>query len=173
MREAGWQRPPPFWSASAALTADPGRRARRALEAAASKQLAGDPQAALTLLATAAAGPLDELDRAMLQRLHGQILLDLRRAAEALPQLVDAARRLEPIDPGLARDTHLEAMRAASVAARLGPGMLEAAKAARTAPPRPGGPRPVDLLLDGLAVRFTDGYAASAPALKTRAHRAL
>ena len=155
-----------FLDRAAALTADPGRRARRALEAAANKLLAGDPRGAEALLATAAAGPLDEVDRAMLQRLHGQILLDLRRAAEALPHLVGAARRLEPIDPGLARDTHLEAVRAASVAARLGPGMLDAARAARTAPPRPGGPRPVDLLLDGLAVRFTDGYAASAPALK-------
>jgi DNA-binding CsgD family transcriptional regulator len=102
----------------------------------------------------------------MLQRLHGHILIDLRRAAEALPLLVDAASRLEPIDQGLARDTHLEALRAASVAARLGPGLLDAAKAARHARPRPKGPRPVDLLLDGLAVRFTDGYSASAPALK-------
>ncbi len=155
-----------FLERAAALTADPRRRAQRALEAAANKLLAGDPQSALTLLAMATAGPLDEVDRAMLQRLHGQIFLDLRRAAEALPHLVGAARRLEPIDPGLARDTHLEAVRAASVAARLGPGMLDAARAARSAPPRPGGPRPVDLLLDGLAVRFTDGYAASAPALK-------
>jgi hypothetical protein len=35
------------------LSASPGRRARRALEAAAIKQLAGEPQSALTLLATA------------------------------------------------------------------------------------------------------------------------
>ena len=155
-----------FLERAAALTAEPGRRARRALEAAATKQLAGDHHSALTLLATASAGPLDEFDLAMLQRLHGQILLDLRRAADALPLLVDAATRLEPIDPGLARDTHLEAIRAAGVAARLGPGMLEAAKAARAAPPRPGEPRAVDVLLDGLAIRFTDGYAASAPVLK-------
>jgi DNA-binding CsgD family transcriptional regulator len=155
-----------FLERAAALTADPARSARRALEAAAAKQLAGDPRSALTLLATAGAGPLDEFDRSSLRRLHGQILLDLRRAAEALPQLLDAARRLGPIDPGLARDTHMEAVRAASVAGRLGPGMLDAATAARSAPPRPGEQRPVDLLLDGLAVRFTDGYAASAPALK-------
>ena len=155
-----------FLERAATLTADPERRAQRALEAAAAKQLAGEPQSALTLLATASAGPLDEVDRAMLRRLRGQTLLDLRRAAEALPLLVDAARRLAPTDPGLARDTHLEAVRAASVAGRLGPGMSEAANAARTAPPRPGGPQAVDLLLDGLAVRFTDGYIASAPALK-------
>src|SRR5262249_37949956 len=92
-----------FLERAAALTTEPGWRARPGLEAAATKQLAGDGQSALTLLATANAGPLDEVDRATLQRLHGQILLDLRRAAEALPLLGDAARRLEPIDPGLAR----------------------------------------------------------------------
>jgi DNA-binding CsgD family transcriptional regulator len=155
-----------FLERAAALTADPGLRARRALEGAGTKHLAGDPQPALRLLTAAGAGPLDEVDRAMLRRLHGHILLDLRRAAEALPVLVDAAKQLEPIDPGLARDTHLEAVRAASVAARLGPAVLDVARAARTAPPRPEGPRPVDLLLDGLAVRFTDGYVASAPPLK-------
>jgi DNA-binding CsgD family transcriptional regulator len=155
-----------FLERAAALTGDPAHRARRALEAAAAKRLAGDPQSAEALLATAASGALDEIDRATLDRLHGQVLLDLRRGADALPHLVDAARRLEPIDSGLARDTHLEAIRAALYAGRLGPGTLGAARAARTAPPPPGDPRPVDLLLDGLAVRFTDGYAASAPALR-------
>jgi DNA-binding CsgD family transcriptional regulator len=120
----------------------------------------------LTLLASAAAGPLGELEAAMRERLHGRILLDLSRSAEALPHLVDAARRLEPIDAGLARDTHLEALRAALYAGRFGPGTLDAAKAARAAPPRPGRPHAGDLLLDGLAVRFTEGYATSAPALK-------
>jgi hypothetical protein len=126
-----------FLERSAAFTPDPGCRARRALEAAASKQLAGAPHAALTLLATASAGPLDELGRARLQRLRGQISLDLRRAADALPLLLDAAGRLEPIDPAVAQDAYLEALRAASVAGRLGPGMRDAAKAARRVPPRP------------------------------------
>ena len=155
-----------FLERAAALTADRGHRARRALVAAANKQRAGEPQSAEALLAIAGTGPLDALDRAMLKRLHGQVLLDLRRAAEALPHLGEAARRLESIDPGLARDTHLEAVRAAIYAGRLGPGVLDAARAARAAPPRPDGPHPGDLLLDGLAVRFTDGYAASAPALR-------
>jgi hypothetical protein len=83
-----------------------------------------------------------------------------------VPLLLDAARRLESLNPGRARETYLEALRAASVAGRLGEGMLAAARAARNAPPRPGAPHAVDLLLDGLAVRFTDGYAASAAALK-------
>lgn len=155
-----------FLERAAALTPEPGRRARRALKAAGAEQLAGAPEAALTLLATAATGPLDELDHAELQRLHGQIALDLRRGGEAVPLLLDAARRLESLDPGRARETYLEALRAASIGGRLGSGVVAAARAARAAPPPAGAPRPVDLLLDGLAVRFTDGYAASSSSLK-------
>jgi DNA-binding CsgD family transcriptional regulator/tetratricopeptide (TPR) repeat protein len=155
-----------FLERAAALTPDPGRCARRALAAARYKQLAGAPQEALTLLGTAAAGPLGDFDRAMLQRLHGQIALDLRRGGDAVPLLLDAARQLEPLDPALARETYLEALRAASIAGRLGGGVLEAAEAARRAPSPEGMPRAADLLLEGLAVRFTDGYAVGAPLLK-------
>ena len=155
-----------FLERAAALTLEPGARARRALEAAGAKQLAGAPEEALSLLSAAADGPLEELDDVMLQRLHGQIALDLRRAGDAVPLLLDAARRLEALDPGLARDTYAEALRAASVAGRLGGGMLAAATAVRNAPPRPGPPRALDLMLDGMAIRFTEGYAASADALR-------
>jgi DNA-binding CsgD family transcriptional regulator/tetratricopeptide (TPR) repeat protein len=155
-----------FLERAAALTPDPGQRARRALYAARAKLLAGAPREALTLLATAAAGPLGDFDRAMLQRLHGQVALDLRRGGDAVPLLVDAARQLEPLDPDRARAAYLEALRAASIAGRLGGGVRVAAEAARQAPPSPGVPRAIDLLLEGLAVRFTDGYAAGAPALK-------
>ena len=47
-------------------------------------------------------------------------------------------------------------------------GMREAAEAARAAPAAPDPPRVVDVLLDGLALRLTEGYAAAAPTL-TRA----
>jgi DNA-binding CsgD family transcriptional regulator len=47
-------------------------------------------------------------------------------------------------------------------------GVLEAAEAARAAPPGPEPPRAVDVLLDAFALRVTDGYAAAAPML-TRA----
>jgi DNA-binding CsgD family transcriptional regulator len=154
-----------FLERAAALTPDPGRRARRALYAARAKLLAGAPHEALTLLATAAVSPLGDFDRAMLQRLHGQIALDTRRGGDAVPLLVDAAKQLEPLDPARARETYLEALRAASIAGRLGDVRI-AAEAARQAPPPQGVPRAIDLLLEGLALRFTDGYAASAPALK-------
>lgn len=161
-----------FLERSSALTPEPGQRARRALRAASVQQLAGAPEAALTLLAAAAPGPLDELERVELQRLHGEIALDLRRVGEAVPLLLDAAKRLQSLDPGLARETYLEALRAASVGGRLGSGLATAAAAARAAPPPASAPRPVDLLLDGLAVRFTEGYAASVSSLR-RALRAV
>lgn len=47
-------------------------------------------------------------------------------------------------------------------------GAAGGAAAARAAPPAPDPPRAVDVLLDGFALRLTDGYAAAAPAL-TRA----
>ena len=154
-----------FLERSAALTPNPARRARRALEAAAAKHLAGASQEALRLLDSAGAGPLDPLDRARLKLLHGEIV-DLRRTPDALPLLLDAARQLEPLDVSLSRDAYLAALRAATVAGRLGPGVTEVARAALEAPRGPGEPRAVDRLVDGLALRFTDGYAAGAPALR-------
>jgi ATP/maltotriose-dependent transcriptional regulator MalT len=44
--------------------------------------------------------------------------------------------------------------------------MRDAATAARTAPAAPGPQHAADVLLDGLAVRFTDGICAGAPMLK-------
>ncbi len=156
-----------FLERSAALTPDPSSRAQRALEAAESKVLAGAPEGALTLLARAAAGPLDDVApcqaaSACTARSHWICGAPQTRCR----CLLDAAKQLEPLDVPLARDAYLEALRAASVAGRLGPGTLDVARAALAAPRAPGEPRAVDLLVDGLAVRFTDGYAASAPALK-------
>ena len=110
-----------FLERSAALTPDPARRAHRALEAAASKHLAGASQEALRLLASAAAGPVDPLDRARLKLLHGEIV-DLRRTPDALPLLLDAARQLEPLDVPLSRDAYLAALRAATRRRQARPG---------------------------------------------------
>jgi hypothetical protein len=68
----------------------------------------------------------------------------------------------------LARETYLEALAAAIFAGRLGSarGVLEVAEAARAAPPAPRSARAIDLLLDGLTSRFTDGYAAGVPPLR-------
>jgi DNA-binding CsgD family transcriptional regulator len=155
-----------FLDRAAALTPDRARRAQRALAAAQAKYLAGSPEAALTLLASATSAPMDPLEVAMAQRLHGRIALHVSGSGEAAPLLFDAAERFDPLDPGLAREAHLEALHAAAVAGRLGMGMRDAATMARTAPPAPRPQRASDVLLDGLAVRFTDGIRAGAPILK-------
>ena len=111
---------------------------------------------------------MDELQRARLARLRAQIVFARRRGSDAPALLLDAAKRLEALDAGLARETYLEALGAAVFAGRLGGrcGVREVAEAARAAPPGPEPRRPIDLLLDGVATRFTEGYGAGVPALR-------
>ena len=92
-----------FLERAAELTPDPRRRAQRALGAARRKRLAGLPEAAAMLLATAEQGPLNDLDRALALRLRGQIALDLSRGDEGLALLLDAARRAMRARRGRAR----------------------------------------------------------------------
>ena len=156
-----------FFERAATLSPDPARRARRALAAAEAKQLAGAPEAASTLVAIAADGPLDALEQARALRLKGEIGLDLRHGRETVPFLLDAARRLEPLNPELARNTYLQALQSASVGGRFATDVLRyAAESAGGAPQPQGAPRPIDLLVAALAVRFTDGYVASAELVK-------
>jgi DNA-binding CsgD family transcriptional regulator len=158
-----------FLARAAELTPDPAERGRRALAAAQAKFDAAASDAALELLATAELAPLDELGRARLERLRAEIAFARTRGSDAPALLLGAARRLDPLDAAMARETHLEAMAAAMFAGRLGesPGVREAAQAAQTAPAAPQPPRAIDLLLDGLATRFTEGYAAGVPPLRT------
>jgi DNA-binding CsgD family transcriptional regulator len=157
-----------FHERAAELTPDPAARGARALAAAQAKFESAAPSAALELLALAELCPLDELDRARLERLRAEIVFARTRGREAPGLLLEAARRLDPLDAAMARETYLEAMVAAMYAGRLGdgPGVREAAEAARAGPPAPDPPRPVDLLVDGLATRFTEGYAAGVPPLR-------
>jgi len=156
-----------FLERAALLTPDADRRARRLLAAARAKRDAGALDAALELLVVVEAGPLDARSAAEVEHLRGQIALVQRRGREAGRLLLSAARRLEPLDAPLARETHLEALGAAVWAGDLGsPGAPRAAPAPPPpAPPRPRPPRPVDVLLDGLALRLTEGYAVAAPTL--------
>lgn len=72
------------------------------------------------------------------------------------------------LDDAQSRETYLEAVGAAMFGGRLCPhgGIQLTAAAARAAPPGPKPARPVDLLLDGITIRATDGHAASLPALR-------
>ncbi|MDX6490637.1 MAG: hypothetical protein QOD43_882, partial [Gaiellaceae bacterium] len=157
-----------FLERAAMLTPEPTRRAQRLLAAARVKRDAGALDAALGLLVAVDAGPLDALLSAEVEHLRGQIALEQQRGADAPRLLLGAARRLEPLNGDLARETHLESLIAAIWAADLDSpgGMLAAAEAARAAPLGPEPPRAVDVLLDGLALRLTEGYAAAAPTLR-------
>ena len=156
-----------FLERSAALTLDPVRRAERALAAAQATYQAGAFDATLGLLATAEAGPPDQLRRARADLLRGQIAFASSRGSDAPPLLLKAARQFEPLDSRLARETYLDALAAATFAGRLalGGGMREVAEAARMAPP-PGPARGPDLLLDGISLVICEGYPAGAPVLR-------
>jgi DNA-binding CsgD family transcriptional regulator/tetratricopeptide (TPR) repeat protein len=155
-----------FLERSAALTIDPAHRARRALAAAQAKQQAGALDSALGLLAMAQAGPLDELQRARGNLLRAQIAFASSHGRDAPPLMLSAAKQLEALDVGLARKTYLEAFTAALFVGRLSPAVGDVARAVRMAPAPPAPARAPDLLLDGVALLVTEGYAAGTPALR-------
>jgi DNA-binding CsgD family transcriptional regulator len=155
-----------FLSRAAELTPEAGRQAARRLAAAQANLAAGAPSPALALVKQAAPSLPGPLERAMAQRLTGAIRVALGQGHGTLPVLLEAARALLPLDLRLGRDTLLEAMEAAVFFRR--PGSLEepreVALAARAAPPVPDSEQTAaDLLLDGFAARFTDGYEAAVP----------
>ena len=157
-----------FMERAAALTLDPALRATRALAAAQAKHQAGALDAALRLVATAEAGPLDEFQRAQADVLRAQVSFASNRGSDAPPLLLKAAERLERLDVGLARETYLDALSAALFAGGLasGGGAPEVAQAARAVHPSPRPARAPDLLLDGLARLITEGHVAGTPIMK-------
>ena len=165
-----------FLERSVRLTADPAHLAERTLAAAQASMQAGAFDQALGLLVMTEARPLDELASARVDLLRGQVALASGMVTDASPLLLRAARRLEPLNPGLARETYLDAWTAAFSAGQLAAGDLaagdlaagdlaEICRAARALPRSPE-PAPVELLLEGLAQLITDGLPAAAPALR-------
>jgi hypothetical protein len=125
-----------FLERSVLLTADPARHAERALAAAQASLQAGAFGKALDLLATAEAGPLDELQSARVDLLRGQIAFASGPGADAPALLLKAAKRLEPLNLELARQTYLNAWVTAPLAGRLaGPAICWRS-------PAPSGPFP-------------------------------
>jgi len=142
--------------------------AERALAAAQASMQAGALDKALDLLVMTEAWPLDELAAARVDLLRGQIAFASGLGSDAPPLLLSAARRLEPLNLDLARETYLDAWGAAMFAGHLAAAddLLEVSRAARAAPAPTHPPRSSDLLLDGLAMVVTDGRAAAAPFLR-------
>ncbi len=159
-----------FLERSVLLTVDPARRAERALAAAQANLRAGAFDKALELLVTAEAGTLDEFQSARVDLLRGQIAFASGLGSDAPPLLLKAAKRLEPLDLELARETYLSAWMAALFAGRFaGAGdLMEVSRAARSLRSDHSS-RPVALVLDALTLLVTDGPTAAAPALRQAA----
>ena len=162
-----------FLDRAVALTPDPARRRERALAAAQASLAAGALPAARGLLAMAGAGPLEEHQRAQIDLVRAQLAFVSSRGTDATPLLLAAARRLEPLDISVARETYVDAFSAAMFGARLNGavGMAEVAEAARAAP-RPAGAEPTtaDGLLDAL-VALADDYGSAIPRCREAVQR--
>lgn len=157
-----------FLERSVMLTAHPAQQAERVLAAARASVQAAAFGKALELLATAESAPLDEFASARVDLLRGQIAFASSMGSDASSLLLKAAKRLEPLNLDLARETYLNAWRAASFSGRMADtgGMLEVSRAAQALPPPAGPPRPIDLILDALARLVTDGPTAAGPSLR-------
>jgi DNA-binding CsgD family transcriptional regulator len=158
-----------FLERATELTPDPAKRAARALAAAQAKTQAGAYDAAAVLLDAADTGPLTGWQRAHVSLARAQLAYFTRRGPDGPPLLLDAARQLASVDPALSRATYLDALTAAMFVGRLarpGYGVFDVARAIKAAPPPPGEPRPVDLLLDGLAAAHNDGFAVGTPLVR-------
>jgi DNA-binding CsgD family transcriptional regulator len=157
-----------FLERAVALTPDPAPRAERALAAADVSVQAGAFDAALGLVAMAEVGPLGELQCARADLLRGHVAFASGFGTDAPVLLLKAAKRLEPFDLELARETYLTAWGAAVFTGLPGGGGVlgEICRAIRVLPRRSPTPRPLDVLLDGLALLTTEGRAAATPTLQ-------
>ncbi len=168
-----------FLQRAVALTPDPAGRGRRALAAAYASVEAGAFSTARGLLATAEAGPLDELQRARIDLLRAQLAFISSRGNDAIPLLLAAARRLEQPDIACALETYVDAFSAALFAARLSgrvgsrevAAASEGARAAQAAQRCPGADAATaEVLLDALAA-LADDYAAAVPPCRKAVQR--
>jgi DNA-binding CsgD family transcriptional regulator len=158
---------------AAELTADPGRRYGRLLAAAQAALAAGALGRAAVLMDSGR--PRDELQRAQAERLRGIIGAARGQGTDRATTLLGAARAFDSLDPGLARDTYLEAIEAAVSVGRFGHGtsLVDIAEAARDRRRELADqPQPADLLLDGLGLLITVGHGVAVAGIR-RANQAL
>jgi DNA-binding NarL/FixJ family response regulator len=157
-----------FLARAAALTGDRARRTERALAAAQASFRAGAFPTALDLLDMTSSAQPDALQRTQADLLRAHIAFASGLGSDAPPMLVKAARQLEAFDPGVARETYLIAWVAAVFAGQhAGPEVLgDICGTILSLAPRPDGPWPLDLLVEGLARLTTEGHRAAAPALQ-------
>ena len=160
-----------FYEQAAELTPDAERRAHRLLGAAQVKHQAGSLGSARRLLTKAIAGPLDELTRAQAERLGALLRVDSHPDDAAIARLISSARRLQALDPELARDTYGDVFYATLTSGGSATRRLTREVAAAVlANAEVRTPRqfllPQDLLLEGLARFTTESPETGAPMLR-------
>ncbi|MEW2428724.1 helix-turn-helix transcriptional regulator [Micromonospora sp. NPDC047644] len=156
-----------FLERAALLTSEPAVRADRALAASAAMYDHGDVAGAQRLLASVTPESQDTVSAARRNWHRARIQTVVCSGEEPARHLLEAARRLWPLDPADAREAYLDALLAAMLAS--GPTdralLLVTATEARAAV-RESGCGPADELLFGLATRALDGYARSVAPLR-------
>ena len=153
-----------FLERAAALTPQPGERARRALAAASAHLAAGAPDRVPDLLAAAELGSADRRQRADAARLRAKASYLSKPGRGAVQPLLDATAQLRDLDPAAARETCLSAVGAAMWTGRVDPDCLRrAVEAARDLPP---GDDMAGAFLRAFVIWSTDGPASAAPLLR-------
>jgi DNA-binding CsgD family transcriptional regulator len=157
-----------FLERAAALASDRVRRATLIISSAELHYDAGSYRAASDLLTGVNVEPLAEFHQVRVERLQSRLLLGTQASSAASRQLMQAARRFESHDIEVACDTYLDAFVAASTvgASSVGDTWLELAQSIRALPALGESARATDVLLAGLAMQVTDGYAAGIPLLQ-------
>ncbi len=85
------------------LTPGAAQRGTRAMSAALAKLFAADSEGGLELIVTAESCPLEEIERALLERLRASLALTVGPTDEGSLMMFEAAKRLEPLDARTSR----------------------------------------------------------------------
>ncbi|MFF5083304.1 AAA family ATPase [Actinoplanes sp. NPDC000266] len=149
-----------------ALTNDAGLRADRAVTAAGATLQAGDLEAARRYAGIAEREARSEPQRAKAHLVRSQVAFAAGLNQEAPPLLLAAARRLEPFDMDLARETYLVAWGATALLAADADSLMAISQAIKALPPRDGEQHVLDLVSRGCALLVTDGRGAAVPVLQ-------
>lgn len=140
-----------FYERAMRMAESPARRVRCAVAGASALELAGAQPRALRMLEEARWDADDPVDRARLDVVRGRLLFTLERSERPVELLLAAAEALAGADPAASRETYLDALSAATLAApgEDGSGIRATAERTREAPrAAPGEHRPIDRLLE-------------------------
>ncbi|WP_327166228.1 helix-turn-helix transcriptional regulator [Mycolicibacterium iranicum] len=163
-----------FLTRAVELTPEPALRTGRALAAAEAHREIASFDSARRLLATAALGPLSDLQRARSAQLRTRLAFAAARAdgdadalVAAVSQFTAVAGQLMRLDTALATEAYLEALSAAMYVGRIAGGLAaEVAVTARTALAELQPKTPLDLVTHALAERLAVGAVEAMPAMR-------